>query len=423
MRVVGVSMLGVALALAGCSDADPPLAPSYRVVLQAEGGDLPFQMDLVEGSADAEGRPTYEAVVHNADERVRTRDVRVTHNPLKIVVRFEPYGSTLTLLPDKKRGALAGAWVKPRPEGKVATLMASATSDDADVRFEPHPSGVVNADAFRGRWRIDLGEDEAPGVGVFDVAPDGTATGTIMTPTGDYRYLAGRADVNMMRLSTFDGGHAILVRVSLQDDGSLLGDTSWGNWALQTWSAARDDQASLPDPASIATIIPDISIDHVTLRTLDGRETTLRAAVAGLGAKATLVLVFGSWCSNSADLTEDVKTLLAEHKDEGLGVVGLAYEYAGETERDAPRVEAYRIAHGVTWPIFLAGLSDKDKASHTLPIIDKVHAFPTLIFLNASGDPVRVLTGYNGPATGTPHELFLSEAEAEIDKLLAADPG
>ncbi len=401
--------------LAGCSDPDPPLSPSYRVVLQAEGGELPFRMDVV-GAEDG-GVPDH-VLIHNGEETLRIDDVTLTRNPLTLEVYFPHYDSTLTLSADNMNGGLGGAWVKPRAGGKVAILLARASAGDAGVRFEPHPSGVVNAAAFDGRWRIDFGDEGGQGVGVFEVGDDGGATGTIMTPTGDYRYMAGRADANMIRLSAFDGGHAILVRASLQSDGSLLGDTSWGNWGIETWAATRDDGAALPDPASLVSVTPDASIDDVTIRTLDGEATTLREAVDALGKDATIVMVFGSWCPNSADCTDDLVAMLDEHADDGLGVVGLAYEFMGEAASDAPRVGAYRDIHGVTWPLYLAGPTDKDQAGQTLPIIDRVHAYPTLIFLDDEGGPVSVLTGYNGPATGGAHERFLAQAKQEILRLL-----
>ncbi len=414
-RALAAAALAWALALAGCAEERDP-APSYRVVLQAEGGELPFRMDVRE--VGGEGSGEYEAAIHNGEEVIIADDVDVLRRPLLITVRFPHVGSTLSLSAGGSGDELSGAWVKPRPEGKLATLLARATPGDADVRFEPHPSGVVNAEAFAGRWRIDFGEDQDPGVGVFEVAPDGEATGTVMTSTGDYRHMAGRAGPGMLRLSAFDGSHAILVRATLQDDGTLLGDTSWGNWALQTWSATRDDEASLPDAASLESITEGASIDDVRLRSLDGGSTTLRDAVNELDAEATIVLLFGSWCPNSGDATDDLVELLRRYGERGLGVLGVAYQTSDRMSVEPSRVEAYRRMHAVPWPLYIGGVTDKAEAGRTMPIISGVHAYPTLIFLDASGEPVSVLTGYNGPVSGEPHARFVGAVEARIRAML-----
>lgn len=55
---------------------------------------------------------------------------------------------------------------------------------------------------------------------------------------------------------------------------------------------------------------------------------------------------------------------------------------------------------GSDWPILIAGLSDKAKASVALPVLDKVRSYPTLIFLNKDNEVQGVYTGFSGPATG-----------------------
>jgi hypothetical protein len=74
--------------------------------------------------------------------------------------------------------------------------------------------------------------------------------------------------------------------------------------------------------------------------------------------------------------------------------------------------------HGVCWPLLVAGLADKDKATASLGLLDKVRAFPTTIFLDEQGQVRAVYTGFSGPATGAAYAEQHTEFVRVIEGLL-----
>lgn len=122
-------------------------------------------------------------------------------------------------------------------EYTVLELVAYPIADRTD-RFDPIHGNTVPAQ-FHGRWSVDFASIQGSAVGLFEVNDNLIASGTFLTPTGDYRHLAGRVDGDLMRLSTFDGAHAYLFQARMQPDGTIAGDFWAGNWHYETWTAVR----------------------------------------------------------------------------------------------------------------------------------------------------------------------------------------
>ena len=77
-----------------------------------------------------------------------------------------------------------------------------------------------------------------------------------------------------------------------------------------------------------------------------------------------------------------------------------------------------RHRHKIEYPLLIAGLSDKKAATRSLPILDRVRAFPTTIFLHRSGRIRAIHTGFTGPATGGAYRKLQHEFESIIEELL-----
>ena len=57
----------------------------------------------------------------------------------------------------------------------------------------------------------------------------------------------------------------------------------------------------------------------------------------------------------------------------------------GEFERDAEQVRRYARRHGIEHPLLVAGLADKQQASRVFPAVDRVRAYPSLLFIDRRG--------------------------------------
>lgn len=423
--------------------SDPPLWEKYdstwgnqtRIELKTPGGPLPFiaefasvvDQDLyIYKDNDDLTYPFVGARIVNGDEQIYVGVPSVRGGGYGGEVKagtwsFANYDSTIegTGLPGcVMYGTFfeyfrQGTWSKTRGLSIAEVAFTAKKVESANDRFDAIETDVQTSD-FSGRWSVNFSSSADLAIGVFDVDEDQLATGTFLTTTGDYRYLAGRVDGDLMRLSTFDGAHAFLFHARMQPDGTIAGDFWSGNWWHETWTATRDPDAQLPDMFAQTTVANAEALDGLTFKALDGTPTGVADLLDETGAPARVLYVFGTWCPNCADAAAELKRLKDLHAD-NLGVVGLAFELTDDHERSATQVRRYLERHGGTWPILIAGLSDKSKASAELPILDKVRSYPTTIFLNSDNEIVSVHTGFTGPATG---EAF-SEQQREYERIIA----
>jgi thiol-disulfide isomerase/thioredoxin len=262
---------------------------------------------------------------------------------------------------------------------------------------------------------VDFETDDQPSVAIFQGQAGAFGVrGTFLTSTGDYRYLAGWGTTDLT-LSCFDGAHAFLFKAKLQPDGTLAGDFWSGNWHHEKWTAKRDESAQLADPFAQTKWNGTTKLADLTFPDLDGKKHSL----GDFAGKATLLVVFGSWCPNCNDEAAFLKELDAKYRERGLRILGLAFELTGEPARDAEQVRIFAKRHGLALPFFLCGTADKDEATKALGLVDRVRAFPTSIFVGADGLPKAIHSGFAGPATGEEHQKLRRDFEARIEALLA----
>ena len=116
--------------------------------------------------------------------------------------------------------------------------------------------------------------------------------------------------------------------------------------------------------------------------------------------KVVLVTLSGTWCPNCADEVEFLSTYYRENQGRGLEIVTLLYERYDAFEPAARQGRALQAKHGIDVDILIAGISDKTMASETLPMLSRVLAFPTMIFIDRKGNVRKIHTGFFGPGTG-----------------------
>jgi hypothetical protein len=98
------------------------------------------------------------------------------------------------------------------------------------------------------------------------------------------------------------------------------------------------------------------------------------------------------------------------------------YEHFEEFDRAAEQGRALVQEHGIEYDVLIAGLSDKTLAAETLPMLNAVVAYPTIIFVDRAGEVRSIHTGFTGPGTGPHYEAFVGEFSTRMDELLAKSP-
>src|SRR5882724_923744 len=396
-RPLPLLLAAIALASFPPAQAAPPgRAPtgSWRAAVVSPGGDIPFGL-VIETNAGP-----LSAYVVNGDEKVLFTSVTLTGSTLTLC--FDHYDSQIVATISPDGGSMSGTWTKQA--GKDRPVMPfTARRVTAPARFDPRgaASGTKIAADVSGSWDAVFKDDDGTSPATAELKLTGERLlGTFLTPTGDYRYLEGDYGAGLLRLSCFDGGHAFLFIAKAREDGTLAGDF-WSRGGYHaTWTAARSKPSvsALPDAFSMTALKNPTGRLGFSFPDLDGKKVSL--ADARFRGKVVLVDVFGSWCPNCNDQAPVLEELYAKYHARGLEIIGLAYEMTGDAARDAVFVRKYAERHHVSYPLLLAGTSDKAEASATLPDLSGVLAFPTLVFVGRDGGVKAIHTGFAGPGTG-----------------------
>jgi thiol-disulfide isomerase/thioredoxin len=317
---------------------------------------------------------------------------------------------------DAKGDQLRGEVVLTKPGGKQQHIALHAQLGQ-DFRFFDKAASD-NADVS-GRWSVKFTDDNGKpelAVGEFTQSHDVVA-GTFLAETGDHRYLAGQVKGDVLYLSTFDGAHAFLYKAIVQSDGTLAGDFWVGMAFHEHWTGARDANASLPDAYSLTTLRAGVKQFDFAFPDLDGK--TVSSKDPAFAGKVMIVALAGSWCPNCHDEAAFLEPLYREYRGKGVEIVSLMFEHFGDFPQAAAATQRFRQHYGIEYATLIAGISDKDDAAKKLPMLDRVYAFPTTIFVDRKGLVRKIHTGFSGPATGDHYTQFVAEVKATLDQLLA----
>ncbi len=396
------TLLSSVLAAAGGIAPGP-----WRATLASPLGELPFGLSI---EARGESRV---AVIRNGEEAIeRPLELGADGN---VVVDFPYYDARIVARLGDDGRTLTGAWTKLASNGQEQRLDFQARAG-AMPRFEATAGAAPAADRVAGRWsaRFD-GDDDAA---VLVLRADGDRVlGTVLTTTGDHRFLEGLCQGDRLRLSSFDGAHAFLYDARIGADGTLAGTFASGARWQQAWTARRDDAARLADGYGRVHWSSEPGLLWVEGLDTEGQRHALGEYL--FDARALVVQISGSWCPNCHDELAWLVPLARELGPKGLRVVPLGFEATGDATRDLRQLERMRARHGAEHPFLLAGTADRARAAAALGSLDRLLAFPTLVILRADGGGAAVHTGFSGPATGAEHARETADLRARIEALMA----
>ena len=268
------------------------------------------------------------------------------------------------------------------------------------------------------RWKVQFEKDDVPSVGLFQVAEDGTATGSFLTTLGDYRYLAGHFDGEKLVLQTYDGAHLFYFSAAFTDDQWTDGHFYSGNHYHTTWSAAPAE----PWDSSVALAQLNPPADSLFVRLVDAEGKTYNRTLVPTEGRVTVLDVLGTWCPNCNDEARFMAPFHQQYRENGLEVVSLMFEHFDDAAIAAEQVRLFRTKHGIEYDTLIAGISDKTEAGKALPSLSAVLAFPTTIFIDRGGRVREIHTGFTGPGTGEHYVRLQEEFHDLVSGLLAEPP-
>lgn len=271
-----------------------------------------------------------------------------------------------------------------------------------------------------GRWAITFTKPDQktrPAIGEWQQKGN-TLRGTVLTPTGDYRYLTGTVSADSLQLSTFDGSHAFLLTARIEKNNQLVNGYFYsGATSVEPWVAYKDAKAVLPDIAAMQLKDGEEKL-HFSFPDLDKKMVSVNDPK--FKNKVVIIQIMGSWCPNCMDETAFLSDYYRHNKQKGIEVIGLAYEYSTDWNRSKASIRKFKDRFNVQYPILNTGVtvSDSLRTEKTLPELTQIKSFPSTIFLDKKGRVAKIVAGFEGPGTGAHYAEMKKEFEATVDRLL-----
>jgi thiol-disulfide isomerase/thioredoxin len=258
-------------------------------------------------------------------------------------------------------------------------------------------------------------ESETEAIGEFKQTGN-TVSGTFMTETGDYRYLSGTLEGDLMKLSAFDGNHLYVFKAEVNGDGSMNGMFFSGKTRADKWIAEINNEFQLADPDKLTYLKEgETELGFAFNTTQEERIEYSKEKYLG---KVVILQILGSWCPNCMDESKFLQKQFSKHKEEGLEIIGLAFERKRDKGPSYKAIDKMVEDIGMTYPVVFAGSTRMEDREKALPQLNKIMSFPTSIYINKKGEVVKIHTGFAGPGTSE-YESFVSETEELIQSMLS----
>lgn len=262
------------------------------------------------------------------------------------------------------------------------------------VDFDVLPYAKKPSQAISGTWDLWFGQADTARSARAQldlVADSDRITGTVRTPTGDYRFLSGNFNGHRLILQTFDGSHLFRFDADLKGEGWTNGHFYSGNHYETSWSG----KPSTPWASHVELKNSNPPLDSLIVRYFDGSGVQQHRSLLPPTGKVQVVDILGTWCPNCMDEVR-LLTALDNSKAELLSV---AFERPKSAEQAYERIHSFHDEMGISWDVLWGGGADKQVAADAFPFLDQVISFPTTLFIQSDGT-VHVHSGFNGPATG-----------------------
>lgn len=349
-------------------------------------------------------KKTYSAVLKNGKEEIKLSSISV--GPKGIVIPMPIYETTLELAPPRN-GKMVGELVRHNKDPKVKIPLQATSGEARRFPGEKNPPSIN----LSGRWSITLQHDNSEvetGILVFE-QKNQDLFGSILTPTGDYRYFEGYVSGNQFEAASFDGVYNYLLKGKLTE-GKL--EASILSQYKSKIEGKRDEKAELPD-AYKQTQLEKLSFEFPDL---DGKKISLQDPK--FKGKAVIVQFFGSWCPNCIDETNYLIPWYEKNQKRGVEIVALAFERSLSLDEAKRQLRKTIKKLHIPYTLLLAGATSEDKPMDKIQGLKNFISFPTTVFLNQRHEVVKVHAGFTGPSTGAFFENWKKEFNQTIDGLL-----
>ena len=298
------------------------------------------------------------------------------------------------------------------PPGSGITFFAVAGDAPRFTGNDALPVGKL-----AGTWDIRIGSGEQVDITVGNFEQkESIIAGSILTTTGDYRYLEGVVHGSKFQMSAFSGSSPYLVQGEFTSDTTFTGEFVTARKSSKM-EGKLNPKAALADPYGFSKMKEGFSKIEFSFPNLDKIPVSLNDS--RYKGKVVIVSILGSWCPNCMDETAFLAPWYKENRDRGIEIIGLAFERKNDFDFAKRTLNRLKERFDIKYELLFAGLAGTDQASKALPALSGIAAFPSTIFIDKKGNVRKIHTGFSGPATGKFYQEFKDEFNGLVNELLA----
>ncbi|MGQ0828500.1 MAG: peroxiredoxin family protein [Bacteroidota bacterium] len=364
---------------------------------------LPFNFEI----KNTNKKLSFEII--NAEERIIVDEIFL--NGDSVIIKMPVFDSEFRC---KNLGdSLKGYWINHSRKDKNRIPFIAFVAREKQIFATKYLPKI------EGRWEVDFSpnsKEKTKAMGLFKDGSSHDVKGTFITETGDYRYLSGERGQRNFYLSCFDGAHAFLFTGNFVGADSVVGHFYSGAHWHESWAAQRNEKFELRDPDSLTHLKPGFTKVDFSFKNLEGKKVSL--SDEKFRNKVVIIQLMGSWCPNCMDETKFLAPLYDKYRSKGLEVLGLAFERTDDFNKAVSNVSRTKKRFNVNYELLITEKTGKDQASKALPMLNKVMAFPTTIYIDKKGLVRKIYTGFYGPATGDNYTRFIEQTTLFVEKML-----
>ena len=364
------------------------------------GVTVPFRMQFANDGAQVQ------AWFFNVDDKTPSTFGRFENGSL--LLKFDHLGTRLEA--KWKDGHLEGMYYGGRKTGNLPFRAEPASAK--------HEGAGGTAPSIGGEWEIlQVKSGKGESAWRFLVQQSGSdVTATILRVDGDTGGISGTYRDAKFVLSHFSGARAALLLVEPRRDGTLHltmnGSTEYK--AVRPTEARAEGLTGPTDPERHTGVKDPSEPFRFSFRDLNGK--VVSQDDPRYRNKVVIVSILGSWCPNCHDEAPYLAELYRRYREQGLEIVGLAFEEADQLE-DPVRLRAFVKQYGIEYPMLVCG--EPDQASEKMPQLKNFDAWPTILLLGRDGRVRQVHAGFPSAGSGAVYAQTRHEIAASVEKLLA----
>jgi thiol-disulfide isomerase/thioredoxin len=315
----------------------------------------------------------------------------------------------------KEKGILTGDWVDPTRTGDYRIPFQIVNNKIREFDTKVHIPVHL-------KYKIVFEDDTVPAIlDMAAIREEFVVYGTVLTETGDYRYLQGEPfENNRFYLSAFDGTHLFYLAAQLVDnkiEGVFMSGkhymAKFKGEANATFELRKADELTwMKNPKDVLKL--KLDADAKTERSFGEKDWK---------EKVTLVQIMGTWCPNCTDESRFVKSMYEKYHVQGLEVVPVSFERGTNKQVAFTRINSQAKQMALPYPVYLGSGADSPQkaAAMVFSQLNHVMSFPTLILIGKDGMVKKVWTGFYGPGTGVHYREHTAEIEDALLRLLRKD--